>query len=752
MQGTYEIALTGQVQGVGFRPFVYHLAKRFGLEGYVCNKSIGVVIRINASKEEASSFLSAVRTEAPRTSIITSFSLEKIGDEKYTSFEIQPSRKEEQIDIPLTPDFAICEDCKADIRNPENRRFAYPFTTCTNCGPRYSITKTFPFERAHTTIDAFAMCSACRQEYQDPDDRRFHSQTNTCSQCGITLQLTSGAGKDSGLSQPEIIAETARLLSSGAIIAIKNTNGYLLCCDANDAEAIARLRQKKRRPAKPFALLFPNISYIKSSFQLSLSEEKAVSSAEAPIVLLKPKGKTDLKVEEIAPNLSNLGCMLPSSALLTLLMDEVDMPLVATSGNIHGSPIIATEEEAKKKLSEVADHFLDHDLTISFPQDDSVVRFVGDQKIILRRARGMAPNYLAKSFKNEEATLAMGAHLKSSFAFVPNSHTYVSPYFGNLDSFEVLTRFEKSIEAYENLFEKKADVILVDKHPQYQSSIFGKEMAAELEAEIHSFQHHKAHFASVLGEHDLFDTSEKVLGVIWDGTGLGDDGAIWGGEFFSYNRGSIDRFAHFEYSNWIAGDKMAKEPRLSLLCYLPEDLRENYCSKFSEMEWKIYEKSLSSNALKTSSVGRLFDAVASMLGLIDVASYEGEAAMLLEAVAEEYQGNEFIDFLADTVSEPIPTKIILRNVHQARSTGIPKDRISNSFIHTLALLIVKFADRKDFRRIACSGGVFQNAVLSKKLIELTSRSKMELFLNRFLSCNDENISFGQLCCHQYLKD
>ncbi len=753
MKQTFQIVISGQVQGVGFRPFVYGLAHQFQYYGSVCNNEAGVLIHINSTEEKTRKFLASIIKGAPAVSSIQSHSISEIPFREFDDFRIVPSETNHQINIPLTPDFAICESCKIEVRDTKNWRFEYAFTTCTNCGPRYAVTTKFPFERANTTVSAFDMCASCQTEYTKPNDRRFHSQTNSCADCGIKLTLTAPDGNEIDSNQSEIIKKASEFILDGNIVALKNTNGYLLCCDANNKASIENLRSKKQRPAKPFALLYPSLERIKEDFKLSSLEENELTSFVAPIVILNPKDTIlDLAQESIAPKLNQLGVMLPASTLLVLLMDELKIPIIATSGNIHGSPIISHETDAIQKLSGVADYFLHHDLQVSFPQDDSVVRFADQQKITLRRSRGIAPNYLEVTHSQHEKVLAMGAHLKSTFSFVPNAHTYVSPYFGNLDNYDVLERYQESIVKYEQLFETQPEVILIDSHPQYQSSILGKELAEKRRAILVSIQHHKAHFASVLGEHNLFESEEKILGVVWDGTGFGEDQAIWGGEFFNYENHKMGRLTHFEYVDWIAADKMAKEPRLSLLSMLPKSEREIAKSKFSETEWKVYNKMLANNNLKTSSVGRLFDAVASLLDIIDTTSYEGEAAMLLENQAMNYDGDDFFDFRGDLENESIHSKTLITNIQKAKEEGISKAKIANSFIHTLALVILQVAQQNDYKIIACSGGVFQNSVLVKKLLKLSQIQGVKLKINRILSSNDENISFGQLCYYQYIKN
>ncbi|UII75385.1 carbamoyltransferase HypF [Flagellimonas sp. HMM57] len=752
MQQTFQIIISGQVQGVGFRPFVYNLAQKLKLKGIVCNNENGVQIQVNTSQNQANDFLQRILENPPVISNIQSHSLAEISFQEYIDFRIVPSALNHKINIPLTPDFAICEACKTEIRDKDNRRFGYAFTTCTNCGPRFAITTKFPFERANTTISEFQMCSSCESEYMDATHRRFHSQTNSCMDCGIVLTLTNVNGEQIESDQSKIIQKVGKLILEGAIVALKNTNGYLLCCDAKNKTAIERLRAKKQRPSKPFALLYPSLEKIKTDFEVNVEEETALKSAVAPIVILNPtEAARELKMESIAPRLHQLGVMLPSSALLTLLIDSIQIPIIATSGNIHGSPIISEEKKAIEELAGVADYFLHHNLEIVFPQDDSVLRFAGEHQITLRRSRGLAPNYL-ESNSGGEKILAMGAHLKSTFTFVPNAHTYVSQYFGNLDSFDVLERFQTSIDQFQQLFQTKPETILIDAHPQYQSSILGKELSKKWNTNLISIQHHKAHFASVLGEHKLFETKEKILGVVWDGTGLGEDNAIWGGEFFAYENCNMERLTHFEYVDWLAADKMAKEPRLSLLSLLPEKEKNRIKNKFTKTEWKVYNTMLAGNTLKTSSVGRLFDAVASLLKLIDVCSYEGEAAMLLETKANAYSGGIYIDFLEDLEFDTVPSKKIIQSIYRELERSVSIEQIAASFIHTLALVVIKVAKKNGLNTIACSGGVFQNVVLVDKLTVLAEKQEIKLKFNRILSSNDENISFGQLCYYQHIKN
>jgi hydrogenase maturation protein HypF len=752
MQSTFKISISGQVQGVGFRPFIFNLAQEFNLNGTVYNDENGVEILINAQEKIAQTFLQTLLNRSPRVSKIQGYNLNSVPLQQFKGFSIQKSKESEKLNIPLTPDFAICDSCIQDIRDTTNRRFGYPFTTCTSCGPRYSITEKFPFDRGNTSLSDFKMCPQCSSEYESFEDRRFHSQTNSCWVCGIELELEDATGNRVVLVQKKPLETVADYLKQGHIIAIKNTNGYMLCCDANNAGSIENLRSKKQRPTKPFALLYPNLQMIKSDFQLTQNEEDMLTSQVGPIVLLKPKSTLDrIKTDQIAPELDQYGVMLPSTALLSLLMSHIDAPIIATSGNIHGSPILATKEAAMENLASVADYFLHHNLDIHFAQDDSVLRFVEDNTVVLRRSRGLAPNYLVDFPTSNKTVLAMGAHLKSTFALQPNSHVYISQYFGNLDNYDVYQRYHDYILKFTSVFDTVPEVLLVDEHKHYQSTLLGLELSKLYNAKVVSVQHHKAHFASVLGEHGLFDTQEKIMGVIWDGTGLGSDGNIWGGEFFGYHNHQMERLVHFEYVPWIAGDKMAKEPRLSLLSMMDEN-PASVASKFSEIELRNYQILLKKNKLKTSSVGRLFDAVASLLDLKDITTYEGEAAMILETTATRYKDEETIDFLEDYSYGNIPTSNLIHEIYRAKEHGKSKEIIACSFICTLAHLILKLARHYGYTTVACSGGVFQNALLVKKLWELGRESGVKLIFNRILSSNDENIAFGQLCHYHHIKN
>ncbi|MGB5429045.1 carbamoyltransferase HypF [Eudoraea sp.] len=742
---TSKIVIQGQVQGVGFRPFVYVTAQKHQITGTVSNNEEGVIVMATGTRETINGFYQELTQNPPRVAKIKGHRIEEVPAIFFDKFSIVPSQKGGKLNLQLTPDFALCDACRDELLEVKNRRYYYPFTTCTYCGPRWAITNTFPFERAHTNLHSFDMCPVCQEEYTNPLDRRFHSQTNSCPNCGIALSLSDANGIEISADPQGIFKKIAALIREGNIIAIKNTSGYLLCCDAQNAMAIQTLRDRKRRPKKPFAILYASLKQLQGEVSVNKAQEAELISSERPIVLISGTGfQGQLVFDALAPGLNQLGVMLPYSGLLELLMKEVQTPVVATSGNIHGSPILSNLEDAQISLAQVADYFLHHNLDITNAQDDSVVKFTPkfQQKIIYRRSRGYAPNYYGPIPFSAEKIMALGGHLKSTIAFYPNDFLYLSQYLGHLDHYEVFNRFTDTIATFIKLFEAKPEILMVDKHPAYLSTQYGKKLVQQWGVPFHEIQHHKAHFASVLGEHHLFDDNTPVLGVIWDGNGYGDDGHIWGGEFFRYQQKRMERIGHFDYYDWVAGDKMAKEPKLSLLSLACDGMDDLLESKFDSRTLNIYRTLLQKNSLKTSSVGRLFDAVASLLGICDTNTYEGEAAILMEQYVGSYQLSncKAYDVISETAT--IPTFDIIRNIFAEFGRGVPREAIICNFLFTLANLIFQVAHRQGLKQIALSGGVFQNAILVDMIKEI-GKDDYILYFNMNISPNDENIALGQ---------
>jgi len=756
---TYHIHINGIVQGVGFRPMVYHLAKQMNLKGYVKNDSDGVNIFFNASHKQADAFFKKIKQTAPEKSKIISAKLFKITDQVFTGFTIRVEDNNTcEKQVLLSPDLALCPDCRAELYNTNNRRYRYPFITCTQCGPRYSVINGLPYERHATAMQTFTMCKTCYNEYQHVEDRRFFSQTNSCTDCGIKLSLYKDASTIISNNTETVLLQIKNYLEQGRILAVKGIGGYLLLCDANNAHAVRVLRSRKYRPSKPFAILYPNVDTIQNSFELNEQEINLLESAAAPIVLLVPKRAAfyQLAVKEIAPGLKRLGVMIPYNPLLDLIATDFGKPLIATSANISGSPIIYKDDDALNYLFEIADYVITHDREIVIPQDDSVVQVskYSHHPIILRRSRGYAPSFLAYQPKTKECVLATGAFLKSSFTLVVNGNVFVSQFLGSGESFESQLMYRHTLEHWLKMYAAKPDVIITDLHPGYFSHQYALELAGKFGVELKQVQHHEAHFAAVLAENELLHINEPVLGVIWDGTGLGADRNLWGGEFFSYANNQMERINHFDYFPTVAGEKTAREPRIAALCAIseaghqPSILKE----KFTHTEWNNYQTLIRDAKLFTSSVGRIFDAVASVLGICDKQSYEGEAAMYLQRAAAVYVIENGFVMNSTYINEwkpgsPVPTTVLIRNVFMDIKTGKAVDYVAAKFHYSMVCLIGSMAAHLGIKQICFSGGVFQNALLVD-WIKIKYEGKYQMYFHINLSPNDENISFGQMVYHE----
>lgn len=754
---TWHIHIEGQVQGVGFRPFIYSLAKDHLLNGWVNNTTDGVHIEVNANKANVLQFYHAILSNAPALAQITRHHIFEAPRQSFDDFRIIHSKETDTIKLLLTPDFALCPNCRQDLYQTENRRYTYPFTTCTYCGPRYSITKMLPYDRETTSMEAFDMCTHCEKEYNDPLDRRYYAQTNSCNDCSIPIKLFDSEQKLISTSFNQIIASVVQAWKQGKIVAIKGIGGYLLCCDAKNTSAVALLRSRKGRPSKPFALMYPDKTSLSADTSLHEQALEDLNGPASPIVLLDHNKNARL-AENIAPGLNQIGAMLPYAPIFELLLKEYQQPIVATSGNPTGSPIVFEDDKALKELNPLADLIMTNDRTIIIPQDDSLVRYApfSKNRVILRRSRGMAPTYLNARLKCPSyCVLATGAMLKSTFTFLHQQNIYISQYLGDLSDFETEESFKHTLQHFFQLFDNHPQYILADLHPAYPSTRQAKELAVKLDAKLELVQHHEAHFAAVLGENNLLHATHPVLGVIWDGTGLGYDKQIWGGEFFTYQNYTFKRITHFEYFDFILGDKMPREPRISALacCRQIPGAEKVLEQKFSKTEWAVYRQLLKKgSALKTSSLGRIYDAVSSLLGLSDKQTYEGEAAMKLEVLALSYFQKHGLDFSASYFENLISAKGIPT---QSLMTGIVTDLIHNKnkayiaakFHFSLIHLIKIIANQENIYKLAFSGGVFQNTLLID-LIHYHLDKPFELFFHHQLSPNDESVSFGQLICHQ----
>lgn len=755
---TIHIHIKGRVQGVGFRPFVFRKAIRDHRRGYVLNTVDGVHIQINIPNiSDAESFIDFLRTNHPEQAEIEEINWEIVPYTDYSEFRIIQRKDTGRADLLFTPDFAVCPDCKNEIRDPADRRYRYAFTTCTHCGPRYSIIKTLPYDRENTSMKPYIICRKCSDEYNDPLNRRFYSQTNSCSDCAVKMTLYDASLQIIESNQQKLIDKVVTLLQEGKILAIKGIGGYLLMADATSPETIKELRKRKHRPTKPFALMYPDLEMIGGDVEFSVKDRVMWKSSECPIILclLNKNFKSRIQPQLIAPGLRKIGIMLPYTPLFVLIMDEINRPVIATSGNISGSPVIYNEKDAFEHLSHIADYILVNDREIVVPQDDSVIQFTEGtgEKIILRRSRGYAPAFTGykERILPPKPVLGMGALLKSAFGMFHGNRFYLSQFLGNTDSLESQESYDHVLEHLMKVLDFSPEVIVTDLHPDYYTSRKGIELAELFHADLVQIQHHEAHAWSVLAENQLLE-NEKVLSIVWDGTGLGDDGQIWGGEFFTYRHGSLYRAGHPEYFPHLLGDKMTFEPRLaafSLARMSGPAACEFIRGKFSKFEWNNFLRIYDKAGLKTSSMGRLFDGVSSMLGLSDLNTYEGESAMYLEAAAAKFLNSPdtigFNEFYPVTVDQDIiiHTSELIEKIIEDLKRGTDTGEIAARFHLTLVMWVKKAAEILGYREIAFSGGVFQNSLLVD-LLRQHLEGPFKLHFQRELSPNDENIPFGQI--------
>ena len=758
MSHTYHIHINGLVQGVGFRPFVCRLAKEMNVSGWVSNSNDGVHIEITADSETTNTFYTRLLEQAPVNAVITFHSIIISETKSFSGFSIKESLTNQEPDLLLTPDIAICNQCKQEISDPQHKRFGYAFTTCLNCGPRYSITKALPYDRVNTTMAELKMCASCSSEYNDLDNRRHYSQTNSCKDCAVSLHLFQSKEKELLFSDEEILETIVQEFKKGKILAIKGIGGYLLMCDATNQDAILLLRDRKQRPAKPFALLYADIELASADLQIRPFEIDALKSKSAPIVLCKKKSFTGngICLDAIAPGLDKLGIMLPYSPLLCLIASQFGKPLIATSGNISGSPILYTDKDALENLFEVADLVVTYDREILAPQDDSLIQFTErGQKIILRRSRGLSPNYFPNPFKEiQEPVLATGGELKSAFALINKNNLYISQFLGDQSTVESQESYAQTLRHLTHILQTEPRKILIDKHPAYAVSHLGKQIAAEKNLmSPFEVQHHKAHFGAVLAENHLLGINEPVLGFVWDGTGYGDDKKIWGSEVFVYQNNEMDRVAHLEYFPQLMGDKMSREPRLSALSILKKFPTKYFSIQkyFSKNEWQYYQKVLhQDNHVMTCSMGRFLDGLACILGIRIYNSYEGEAAMQMEALARNCSYKPY-----DYYSLPITNGMFDWNIflHEFMEDWQQKEDVSLmawKVFYSLAKTVSQLSSHFFIDKLAFSGGVFQNALLTDLIIEQLSQ-KRHLYFHHQLSPNDECIGFGQLACYQIAR-
>ncbi len=741
-----RIVLHGAVQGVGFRPFVYRLATEMDLAGWVNNSPQGVFIEIEGEKPILDNFLIRLENEKPPRSFIQSLESSYLDLVHYDGFEVRQSDQSGKKNALVMPDIATCPDCLKEIFDPANRRYLYPFTNCTNCGPRFTIIENLPYDRLNTTMRNFPMCPNCRREYDDPKDRRFHAQPNACPECGPHLELWDRDGKKIDLRH-EALLQGAAALRQGQILALKGVGGFHLMVDARDEEAVKRLRSKKAREEKPLALMYPNIEMLKQHCYVSEAEERLLLSPEAPIVLLRKKNTGGL-AESVAPGNPYLGVMLPYSPLHHILLSELGFPVVATSGNRSEEPICTDENLALERLSDIADVFLIHNRPIARHIDDSIVRLAAGRELVMRRARGFAP--LPIYLKNQAPPiLAVGAHLKNTVALAIDNQVVISQHIGDLETSPALEAFEKVIDDLTRLYDIKPDLISCDLHPDYLSTKY----ARKREGEIVSVQHHYAHILSCMAECEI---EAPALGVSWDGTGLGPDNTIWGGEFLKINNASFERVAHLRQFKLPGGERAVVEPRRAALGILHEIYGSDFAEAldlptlqaFGKEELTLITKMLEQNLNSpiTSSAGRLFDAVSSLIGIRQIMRYEGQAAMELEFIIGDYVTDESYRFevMENNGIMVVDWEPLVCNIIEDCRKGLASGLISTKFHNSMAEIIVKIARREGERKVVLSGGCFQNKYLLERSITRLENEGFRPYWHQRIPPNDGGIALGQI--------
>ncbi len=760
-----SIRVRGLVQGVGFRPTVWRIAKRLGLTGNVLNDNEGVLIHAFGYPAAIAKLEFALVSEAPPLARVESIETEPLPGRPPVDFRILQSRSG-TVTTGVVPDAATCPECLADIRDPSNRRYRYPFTNCTLCGPRLSILRAIPYDRASTSMAAFAMCADCLAEYRDPSNRRFHAQPNACPVCGPRAWLEDAEGRPKpGEPYRDAAEAAAALIASGAIVAIKGLGGFHLACDARSEEAVARLRERKHRIEKPFALMARDAGMVERYAKLSKVERTLLLEPAAPIVLLDRDEKGAPLAASIAPAQSTLGFMLPYTPLHHILFEGIDYPLVMTSGNRSDEPQCIANEEARARLAGIADAFLMHDRDIVNRLDDSVARVMGGRPRLMRRARGYAPSpqALPEGFRKAPCILAMGAELKSTFCLLSDGRATVSQHIGDLEDAATHADYRANQKLYRDIFRFEPEFIALDAHPEYHSTRWGRAISQDEDLLVEAVHHHHAHVAAVLAEHGVPLATGPVIGIALDGLGLGERGELWGGEFLLADYRACRRVAFFAPVPLIGGEKAMKEPWRNALAHLHTFLGwDHVASRYGTIETiqRLQHKPIATalqmmerklNTPLSSSAGRLFDAIAALLGIsFDAVSYEGQAAIELEALAVPAMST-VTDGYRGTLVEGDPARLdwtplwngFLHDLAAGTDAPLMAARFHLGLAETLAETAASLAETYACKVIVLCGGVFQNKLLLEKVCEKLAAHGVEVLTPLHFPAGDGGISLGQ---------
>jgi hydrogenase maturation protein HypF len=762
-----EIRVCGIVQGVGFRPTVYRLAQTYGLGGEVSNDGQGVLIRVVGDRATIDKFVNHLQAESPPLAKIESIHRSAIiGKISTTNEFVIVASRNSKIQTQIAPDAATCEACKQEIFDPSSRWYGYPFTNCTHCGPRLSLIRQLPYDRHNTSMAAFNLCPHCQQDYYNPLNRRFHAQPTACPVCGPQVWLETGDGQLVNLDINKMDA-VAQFIQQGYIVAIKGLGGFHLACDATNETVVEQLRQRKHRPDKPLALMARDINIIQDYCHISLAEQELLESVAAPIVLLTQKGKKTVAAA-VASGQNTLGFMLPYTPLHHLLLQDLDFPIVFTSGNLSDEPQCIDNSEAKEKLTGIADYFLFHNREIVNRVDDSVVRVVNHRLQVLRRTRGYAPVpiNLPSEFADSPAILAMGSELKNTFCLLSQGQAILSQHIGDLENALAAEAYQKTLELYLGLLDHHPQAIAVDLHPEYLSTKLGKELAELNQISFYSIQHHHAHIAACLAENKVSLNAQPVLGIALDGLGYGEDGQLWGGEFLLADYRHFKRLGSFKPVAMIGGEQAIYQPWRNTYAHLKAGFKDDFWAKISNLELgdflqqkplkllnQLIEKDI--NSPLASSCGRLFDAVAAAIGICrESCSYEGQAAITLETIAEDYLLNnseEIAGYPFDVAKleyqlylEPRPLwNALLTDLKNQVHPGLMAAKFHLGLVDGIILMVKKLQGQYQFNQVALSGGVFQNKLLLTQLCHRLTSLNLQVLTHSQVPANDGGLSLGQ---------
>lgn len=740
-----KINITGVVQGVGFRPFIFRLAEEMGLKGYVCNDAGGVAIEAEGEEPLLTEFLLRIEKEKPALSKIFSLRHSFLHDKGFNEFVIKESDREGGIRVSVLPDIATCDKCLDDISAKSNRRFDYPFTNCTNCGPRFTIIEDLPYDRKNTSMKDFRMCVDCEREYSDPSDRRFHAQPDACPVCGPEVALFDNKGE--ALSRKnEAIEQCVALIKEGNVIAIKGLGGYHLVCDAMNEISVEILRERKQREERPVAVMFPDIGSIKAEALVEILEERALCSVERPIVILRKKKGTRLP-DSISPGNDTIGAFLPYTPLHHIILQRLQRPIVATSANTSDEPIAKDEDDAFKRLSGIADYFLTNNRGIIKRCDDSVVMIVAERQIPIRRSRGFAPLPVILPFKLKRPVLALGSYMNNTIAVGIDDKVYLSQHIGDLETPLSMNFYEETVNDFLKLFDIKPDIVVSDMHPRYFSTIFGEKHYKDKLVKV---QHHFAHILSCMAENDIQKDAE-VIGFAFDGTGYGTDKTVWGSEVMTASYSGFKRSYHIRPYRLPGGEKAVKEPLRTALSLLYEtfgDAAEFELMSLTEQERRFYLDMIKKgvNSPLTTSMGRLFDGIASIVGLKHNVSYHAQAAVMLEQAALRSDENGGYHF---NINEGIiDLRPMIREIAKDKRSGVSAEIIARKFHNTIIEMIISLSEslrnETGINKVALSGGVFQNAILLSGAFSKLQERGFTPLIHQIVPPNDGGISLGQV--------